>query len=277
MTNYDLSLLRFAFDAASELAADLSLADEATHWKTLSNQLPGFDLDETSGLTFANGFPYNVSHRHLANAMAIHPLGAIDWSKGEGDRKIIRATLANFEKIGPNQWCGYSYSWLGNMKARAMDGEGAAQALRTFAECFCLKNTFHANGDQTGSGKSKFTYRPFTLEGNFAFAAGIQEMLIQSHTGIIRIFPAIPESWREVSFEQLRTYGAFLVSAERKDGKVNQVTVRSEKGGLLRLENPFPTAGFDVKGTERKLIQKDGVIELETTQGQEIIFLAHQI
>ena len=58
------------------------------------------------------------------------------------------------------------------MKARAFDGEGAADALRTFAECFCLPNTFHANGDQTKSGKSKFTYRPFTLEGNFAFAAG---------------------------------------------------------------------------------------------------------
>lgn len=98
------------------------------------------------------------------------------------------------------------------MKARAFDGEGAAQALKTFAECFCLKNTFHANGDQTQSGKSRFTYRPFTLEGNFAFAAGIQEMLLQSHTGVIRIFPAIPKEWKDVSFESLRAMGAFPVS-----------------------------------------------------------------
>ncbi len=52
------------------------------------------------------------------------------------------------QEVGPDWWCGYSYSWFGNMKARAFDGEGAAQALKTFAECFCLPNTFHANGDR---------------------------------------------------------------------------------------------------------------------------------
>jgi len=54
------------------------------------------------------------------------------------------------------------------------------------------------------------TYRPFTLEGNFAFAAGLQEMLIQSKDDIIEVFPAIPSSWKDISFENLRTEGAFL-------------------------------------------------------------------
>ncbi len=103
--------------------------------------------------------------------MAIHPLGLLDYSQGEESQQIINATLKRMQEVGPDWWCGYSYSWFGNMKARAFDGEGAAQALKTFAECFCLPNTFHANGDQTNSGKSKFTYRPFTLEGNFAFAS----------------------------------------------------------------------------------------------------------
>ena len=101
------------------------------------------------------------------------------------------------------------------MQARAFNGEEAAKALRTFAECFCLKNTFHANGDQSASGKSKFTYRPFTLEGNFAFAAGIHEMLLQSHTGVIRVFPAVPESWKNVSFNNLRAMGGCVLLPHR--------------------------------------------------------------
>lgn len=109
------------------------------------------------------------------------------------------------EKYGSNWWTGYSFSWLGNLYARAFDGEKAANALRTFANCFCLPNSFHVNGNQSGTGKSKFTYRLFSLEGNFAFAAGIQEMLLQSHTGVIKIFPAIPKSWENVTFNQLRT------------------------------------------------------------------------
>ncbi|MDD4821959.1 MAG: hypothetical protein PHI48_05310 [Bacteroidales bacterium] len=270
MTNYDLGLIRFAFTATAELATDLQLTDEANHWKDVLRQFPDFDLDDTMGLTFAKGFPYNQSHRHFSNAMAIHPLGIIDWSKGERDQKIIRATIANFEKFGPDYWCGYSYSWFGNMKARAMDGEGAAKELRTFAECFCLRNTFHANGDQTKSGKSLFTYRPFTLEGNFAFAAGIQEMLLQSHTGIVRLFPAIPADWKEVSFTKLRAYGAFLVSAEREGGNVQRVEIIAEQGGLLRIANPFGSGLYKTQGVSGGVTEKDGVLECNTKPGQKI-------
>lgn len=160
MTNYDLAMMHFLFKAAAELAHELNLTDESSHWAALEAQLPDYDVDEEGCLTFAKGYPYNESHRHFSHAMAIHPMGLIDWSDGEKSQHIIRATLKRLDEVGPDYWTGYSYSWLANMKARAFDGKGAAQALRTFAECFCLKNTFHANGDQTKSGKSRFTYRP---------------------------------------------------------------------------------------------------------------------
>ena len=115
----------------------------------------------------------------------------------------------------------------------------AARALRLFATAFCLRNSFHCNGDQSGQGLSRFTYRPFTLEGNFAAAAGLQEMLLQSHRGKIRIFPAIPASWQEVSFTGLRAEGAFLVSAQRQAGRVIEVEIEAEQGGTCVLVSPF--------------------------------------
>lgn len=238
MTNYDLSLMRFLFRAASEMAASLNLQAEAMHWSQLEKQLPAFDLDQEGALTFAKGHPYNESHRHFSHAMAIHPLGLIDWSNGEKDQKIILATLKKMKDYGPDYWTGYTYAWYANMLARAFKGEEAVEALRTFASCFCLKNLFHANGDQSGTGKSLFTYRPFTLEGNFAFAAAVQEMLLQSHTGVIRVFPAIPEEWQDVSFTDLRARGGFLVSAERKSGKTVHIRIVSEKGGVLQFLSP---------------------------------------
>lgn len=133
---------------------------------------------------------------------------------------------------------GYSYAWLANVKARAKDGAGAAEGLTTFARAFCLPNSFHVYGNQTKSGLSRFTYRPFMLEGNFAFAAGLQEMLLQSYAGFIEIMPAIPAAWEDVSFESLRAEGAFLVSAKRSDRQLSEVTVSSEKGGVARLKLP---------------------------------------
>lgn len=271
VTNYDLSLMRFAFGAAAELASELQLKDEAAHWKTLNEQLPDFDVDEEGCLTFAPGTPYRASHRHFSHAMAFHPLGLIDWSQGEKSRRIIRATLKRLDEVGPDYWCGYSYSWLGNMKARAFDGEGAAEALRTFADCFCLANTFHANGDQTRSGKSRFTYRPFTLEGNFAFASGIQEMLLQSHTGVIRVFPAIPAGWREVSFDRLRAMGAFLVSAVKEEGEVRSVRIYPEQGGICRIASPFGSRPVKVDGQEGPVSNENGILSFATRKGETVM------
>lgn len=265
MTNYDLAMMHFLFKAAAELAHELNLTDESSHWAALEAQLPDYDVDEEGCLTFAKGYPYNESHRHFSHAMAIHPMGLIDWSDGEKSQHIIRATLKRLDKVGPDYWTGYSYSWLANMKARAFDGKGAAQALRTFAECFCLKNTFHANGDQTKSGKSRFTYRPFTLEGNFAFASGIQEMLLQSHTGTIRIFPALPEEWKDVSFEGLRAMGAFLVYAQMEGGEITRVRIYSEKGGMLKIARPGtlkPDKNYTLSGPD--------ILNIDTQAGEWI-------
>ncbi|MCC8147070.1 MAG: hypothetical protein LIO93_11700 [Bacteroidales bacterium] len=269
LTNYDLSLIRFIFKAAAELASDLTLTEEASHWNTLMAQMPAFDTDEQHCLTFAQGVPYSSSHRHFSHAMAIHPLGLIDWSHGEKDQKIIQSTINRLDSVGPDYWVGYSYSWLGNMKARARDGKGAAEALRTFAECFCLRNTFHANGDQSKTGKSLFTYRPFTLEGNFAFASGIQEMLIQSHTGVIHLFPAIPLDWEDVSFKNMRTYGAFLISAKKRNGEVKSVGIESEKGGMVQIKNPF-NKEFIIHGRTDYIVEND-IIELNMQAGERVI------
>ena len=104
MTNYDLSLMRFLFRAASEMATSLKLGEEAAHWAQLDLQLPAFDLDKEGALTFAKGHPYNESHRHFSHALAIHPLGLIDWSNGEKDQQIILATLKKMKDYGPDYY-----------------------------------------------------------------------------------------------------------------------------------------------------------------------------
>lgn len=170
-TNYDLSLMKFIFKAAAEMAAELGLKAEASHWKQIASQYNDFALTAANELMFAPGMPYNQSHRHFSNMMSIHPLGLIKWEDGPRAQSIIKNSIHLLDSVGPAYWCGYSYSWLANMKARAKDGEGAAKDLNIFAKAFCSANSFHLNGDQTKSGYSRYQYRPFTLEGNFAFPA----------------------------------------------------------------------------------------------------------
>ncbi len=266
-TNFDLALIRWTYIKAAELAMELGLKDEADKWNSILAEWPELAVDPESGLMFAPGFPYNESHRHFSHLMGFHPLGLVDYANSEVDKAIIDHTLSNLEKQGTDYWTGYSFSWQGNLYARAFDGEKAAKVLRIFAECFCLKNSFHVNGDQCKAGHSKFTYRPFTLEGNFAFASGIQEMLLQSHTDVVRIFPAVPNSWKNAAFKQLRAQGAFLISAEMKDGAVTNVTINSEKGGEISLQNPFKNHEIE---SSKAMELKENIIHIKLQKGETV-------
>lgn len=267
-TNYDLALIKWLYGAAAETAEALGKKKDALKWKSILAQWPELSTRDNK-LLVAPGIELKYSHRHFSHLMAIHPLGITAW-ENKKDRDIIESSLSDLERLGTSQWCGYSYSWLGSLYARAMNGEKAADALRTFASCFCSPNSFHLNGDQSGTGKSSFTYRPFTLEGNFAFAQGIHEMLLQSHNGLIKIFAAVPAAWKEVSFRDLRAEGAFLISAEMKEGKFESASILPGKGGKAVILNPFGDSNVNVSGKYKsKQVTKDYII-IETVKGNSV-------
>jgi len=238
-TNYDLALMKFVFTAANEMAGELGLVEDKAKWASIANEFDDFALTANDELKVSPKLAFTVSHRHFSNMMAVYPLGLLKWEDGVAAQRTIKNSIHVLDSLGPDYWCGYSYSWLANLKARAKDGEGAATALQIFAKAFCSPNSFHLNGDQTKTGFSKFTYRPFTLEGNFAFAAGLQEMLLQSYAGFIEVMPAIPTTWQDVSFSTLRAQGAFLVSAIKAGGRVTEVKIVAEKSGITKLKLPF--------------------------------------
>jgi len=246
ITNHDLALIRWCFTATAELARELKQDADAEHWKTVLGEMPEFATGEDGALLVSAGQPLLESHRHFSHLMAIYPLGLFDPDNGEADARVVHASLAELARLGTSLWCGYSFGWEAHLAARAGDGDRAAKALQTFAKAFVLRNGFHANGDQSGTGISKFTYRPFTLEGNFAFAAGLHEMLLQSNTGVIEVFPGVPTSWGDVSFEKLRAQGAVLVSATRAEGSVAEVSLQAEHETIVRVRSPWSGAVLEL-------------------------------
>lgn len=269
-TNYDLSLYKFALNAAAEAATAMNKKDEAAHWKNILQQFPPFDENET-GLTIAPGQNLDESHRHHAHLMPIYPLCQLD-ANNEADKKLMNISLRHLEKEGTRNWCGYSFTWAACLYARAKEADSAAKQLKIFASNFCSPNSFHLNGDQYRGEYSSFTYSPFTLEGNFAFAQGVHELLLQSKTNYIEVFPAVPENWKDVSFTNLRAEGAFLISAKKENGVSTEVKIFSEKGGRLHIKLPYKT--WVVKNVPRHNVQMndDGTLSIQMGKGQVIIF-----
>ena len=151
-TNYDLGLTRWLFKTAAEMADLLGKMEDAARWRKVLAELPELSVDANGALMIAKGHPLNESHRHFSHLMAIHPLALVHPVDGPEAKRTIDGTLAELDRLGTKAWCGYSFSWLGNLAAYARNGEKAEKALEIFATAFCLRNGFHCNGDQTDKG-----------------------------------------------------------------------------------------------------------------------------
>ncbi|MBN2652120.1 MAG: glycoside hydrolase N-terminal domain-containing protein [Spirochaetales bacterium] len=233
-SNYDLACMQALFKALSEMATAQGKANEAEKWQSLHDRLGSPHIDTDGTLMFSSDVPYYESHRHLSNVMAIYPFELLD-PKGS-DRETIVKSLDLIKEKGSKYWTGYSFSWASCLEAYAGRPEEALNYLEIFVEAFISKNGFHVNGDQTGKGYSGFTYRPFTLEGNFAAMQAVHMMLLTTYGETIQIFPAISNSWKDVAFENLRTKGGHIISAEIINGELVKFSLTAGKAGVVKID-----------------------------------------
>ena len=105
-----------------------------------------------------------------------------------------------------------------------------------------------------------------------AACSAVQEMVLQSYGGVIRIFPAIPATWKDASFYGLRADGAFIVSASKRSGNIDRLEIKSEKGGVLSVENPFGKEKINIK-TDRtvKMQTEKGLLKWECKPGAKVV------
>jgi alpha-L-fucosidase 2 len=246
-SNYDLMCMKMQFLALAEMADALGLPDEAARWHHTASALGDFHAGPDGCLWVDEKTPLPYSHRHFSNLMGLYPFNLVTSEGSDVDRTRIRASLAQYEALGTSQWCGYSFAWMSCLQARIGNANAALRALDIFVKAFVLRNGFHANGDQTKSGFSSMTYRPFTLEGNFAAMQALQEMLLQSwsptpgqrDTEVVRLFPATSDAWSDAAFHDLRAEGAFRVSARREHGRTSWFRLVATRNTTLRLRDNF--------------------------------------
>lgn len=107
---------------------------------------------------------------------------------------------------------------------------------------------------------------------SLGITGAIQELLLQSWEGVVRLFPGFPLS-SDASFESLRTEGAFLVSAKRENGIVEYIEISSEAGGEFQLENPWPNdcpiIRLENGASTEATLTSDGTLVIPTIAGEK--------
>ena len=246
-SNYDLALLRYLFITLTAMADTLKNG-KAPYWRSKLDKLHELAVNKSHELMLCRDETLEESHRHHSHAIAIYPLKILDYGS-ERDRAVIDASVARLEMLGSGLWVGFGFTWMAEFYAVQGNGEGAAYQLKLFWENFCSANGFNLNGDYKKRGVSWWHYRPFTLETNMCAADALQEMLLQNDGHILKIFPAIPEQWRQlgVSFGKLRGWNGILVSAEMREQCIVEIELEAAREGEFLISNSFDLQSLSIE------------------------------
>ncbi|MGP4007502.1 glycosyl hydrolase family 95 catalytic domain-containing protein [Streptomyces sp. 4N124] len=257
--NYDLALLLWSCVTLLDTVELLGVEDElAPKWRQVLDRLTGYPVD-ANGFMIGAGVPFAKSHRHYSHMLAVYPLYLVNWEQPE-QRDLIERSLKHW--IGfEGALRGYSFSGAASLSAMMGRGDDSLTYLRELVARFVQPNTMYYEAGPV-------------IETPLSAAQSLHDMLCTSWGDTIRIFPAVPGEWRDVTLHDFRTQGAFLVSAVRRGGRTRWVRVRSLAGEPCRVRHSLSgrvtVAGIGGPAPDWRDLG-DGVVELDMPQGAEAL------
>lgn len=261
--NVDLSLLRWGCQTLLDICGKLNIEDPLKpRWSEILNKLVDYPVNE-NGLMIGTGVPFEKSHRHYSHLLMIYPLSIMNWEQAE-NRELIEKSLNHWMGVkGAHR--GYSYTGASAISSRMGRGNDALDYLNRLME----------QKDYPITQNTMYLEAGPVIETPLSGASSLHEMLLQSWGDKIRVFPAVPDEWKEAAFDNLRTEGAFLVGAVRKAGKTQFIKITSLAGEPCRIKADLesPTA---VSSTGKVSITRveEGVYDVDLKKGETALLFA---
>ena len=251
-----LGLIRNAFALAIDLSQELKRDQKRwAKWKDILNKLSDFPTQERNGEKVFRYTEEGIDwwKDNGLGIQHIYPANGVTLDSEKGLLKVAQNTILQMQR-----WQDFNTSSSFYMAAIRVGFDPVVllkelhnYALHTYPNGFQLNN-------------------PHGIENSCTVTNAINEMLCMSVGHVIRLFPVFPKD-QEAGFKNIRTWGAFLVSAQQKNGEVSPVKITSEKGRICTLVNPWPGKKITLIRNGKKGETKTGErITFKTAPGEMI-------
>ncbi len=261
--NYAVASLHWGLQTLIDLDERFGVNDPMRpRWEEVKRRLIA-PLAGENGLKIGSDQEYSGSHRHYSHLLAIYPYHIINPDQGPEARELVRKSVDHFTSM-PNAFAGYSYTSAAAMYATLGDAEKAISWLDKLIPR-CEPNTLY----KEGGGQ--------VIETPLSAVESVNYMLIQSWGDRVRVFPAVPNRWRNVSFDRFLAEGAFSVSAARRNGETTRVEVRSNAGNPLDLQLDRPIEDFSVTVSNKRPYRVEGNrLHVELAKDEAVVLVAKE-
>ena len=225
--------------ASAELGINDSFVEKV---KTDREKLAGPQIGSDGRLMeWAEEFPeVEPGHRHISHLFALHPGSQINMEHTPELAMAAKKALDHRIANGGGH-TGWSASWLISQYARLHETEQACKSLQTVLSKSASPNLFGQ-------------HPPFQMDANFGTTAGIAEMLLQSHEGIINLLPALPQQWATGSVSGLKARGGYEVDMEWKNGKLVSAAIYADHAGDVNVKYRNSMKIISLKARDKTVI-----------------------
>jgi alpha-L-fucosidase 2 len=208
------ALFRRVIDAATKQHVDAPLVEEL---QTALKKLMPLQVGHYGQLQeWRNDYEEaEPGHRHLSHLFAVYPSNEINETTPE----LFKAARVSLERRLANGGggTGWSRAWVVCLWATFGEADKADESLRVLFSKSTWPNLFDLHPPEI-----------FQIDGNLGATAGIARMLIdRSNTGVLRLLPALPSTWKDGKVTGLRAKGGITVDMEWKDGKFVRAILHS--------------------------------------------------